>query len=129
MKFRSFFKSFQISHLFVFEDLLKYTPALPFNFFAVLLFNGPSLGMNMAEDQVELGVAAALVRPEHDGVRGLVCQLTQVEVLGAGEQLDITATAVEPVLESHLVLKDQLLLLPEGEGSLQLGRHSAENIL
>ena len=83
----------------------------------------------MAEDQVELGVAAALVRPEHDGVRGLVCQLTQVEVLGAGEQLDITATAVEPVLESHLVLKDQLLLLPEGEGSLQLGRHSAENIL
>ena len=58
--------------------------------------------MDVAEYEMELGVAAALVRAEHDGVGGLVREVAQVEILGAGEQLDISATTVKTILESHL---------------------------
>ena len=111
-------------HLFVFEDFLQNSATFPFHLLAVLLLYGPSFGMDMAEDEVELGVAAALVWSKHDGVGGLVRQLAEIEVLGAGEELDVPTAAVKPILESHLVLQHQLLLLPEGEGSLQLGGNS-----
>ena len=61
--------------------------------------------------------------------------------LGGGEQLDVAAAAVEPVLEchleekieqlkiefvleSHLILQNKLLLLTERERALQLGSDS-----
>ena len=120
------FQSFQVSsHLLVFEDFLQNSSTFPLHLLTVLLLHSPSFGMDVAEDEVELGVAAALVRPKHDGVRGLVRQLAEIEVLGAGEELDVPTAAVEAVLERHLVLQHQLFLLPEGEGSLQLGGDSA----
>ena len=91
-----------ISHLFVFEDFLKNSASLSFHLLAVFLLHGPSVGVDVAEDKVELRLAAALVRPEHDRVGGLVRQLPQVKVLGAGQKLDVPAAAVEPVLESDL---------------------------
>lgn len=60
----------------------------------MLLFDGSVLGVHVAEDEVELGVGAALVRPEHDRVRSLVRELPQVEVLVVGQQLDVAATTV-----------------------------------
>ena len=56
------------SHL---EDLLEGGPLLGVELLAVLLLHGPVLGVDVAEDEVELGVGAATVRPEHDRVRGL----------------------------------------------------------
>ena len=59
----------------------------------VLLLDGSVLGVDVAEDEVELRVGAALVRPEHDRVRSLVRELPQVEVLVVAQQLDVAATA------------------------------------
>ena len=84
--------------LFVFENLLKDSSTFAFDFFAMLLLDRPGLRVHVSEDQiffsfglffifvipedqVELWLAAALVRPEHDRVRRLVGQLPQVEVL------------------------------------------------
>ena len=60
----------------------------------VLLLDGSVLGVDVAEDEVELRVGAALVRPEHDRVRSLVRELPQVKVLVVAQQLDVAATAV-----------------------------------
>ena len=90
------------TNLFVLEDLLQNSAAFALHLLAVLLLHSPSIRMDVAEYEMELGVAAALVRAEHDGVGGLVREVAQVEVLRAGEQLDVSTAAVETILESHL---------------------------
>ena len=57
--------------LLVFEELLQGGAHAALHLLAVLLLHGLCERVDVAEDEVELGVAAALVRPEHDGVRRL----------------------------------------------------------
>lgn len=59
----------------------------------------------MPEDVVHLVVRAALVGLKHDGVGGLVVELTQVPVLlHVRKKLHVGATRVLASLELHLVL-------------------------
>jgi hypothetical protein len=48
---------------------------------------------------VQLGVRAALVRPEHDGVRRLVVEVGQVHVGLVAQELDVAAAAILASLE------------------------------
>ncbi len=55
----------------VLENFLKSGPSSTLRLLAVLLFDLLGERVHMAKDEVQLRVAAALVRPEHDGVGGL----------------------------------------------------------
>jgi hypothetical protein len=63
----------------------------------VLLLILRSLGVLVVEDEVDLVGVAALVRTEHDDVRGGVGELILVESLGVTEKLKISTTALEAV--------------------------------
>jgi len=65
----------------------------------VLLLDGLALGVDVPEDEVELRVRSALVRPEHDSVRRLVVEAGQVHVGLVAQELDVTAAAVLTRLE------------------------------
>ncbi len=65
----------------------------------MFLLDGLALGVDVPEDEVELGVGSALVRPEHDSVRRLVVEAGQVHVGLVAQELDVTAAAVLTHLE------------------------------
>ena len=75
-------------------DTIGGSPLLHIQLFDVLLLDRAILGVDVAEDEVQLGVGPALVGAEHDGVGRLVGELPQVEVLVVAQQLDVTATAI-----------------------------------
>ena len=75
-------------------DAVGGSPLLHIQLLDVLLLDGAVLRVDVAEDEVQLGVGPALVGAEHDGVGRLVGELPQVEVLVVAQQLDVTATAV-----------------------------------
>lgn len=60
-------------------------------------------GVLMTEDEVQFVVIATFVRTKHDGVRGLVKELLQVQVGCVGEQLHIATTAILAILEFHFI--------------------------
>lgn len=70
-------------------------------FLAMFLLKGTILRVPMSEDEVEFVVVAALVGPEHDGVRGLVVELAEIglSIGTSGEELNVRATAVLAFLE------------------------------
>ena len=54
--------------VFILEDLLEGGPGATLGLLAVLLLDDLGERVHVPEDEVQLGVAPALVRPEHDGV-------------------------------------------------------------
>ena len=80
--------------LLILDSFLQDTSFLHVQPLAVLLLDGPVLGVDMAKDKVKLGVRAALVRAEHDGVGGLVLKVGKVHVGLVAQKLDVTTTAV-----------------------------------
>ena len=63
----------------------------------VLLLILARLGVLVVEDEVDLVGVAALIRAEHDHVRGRVGELLLVESLGVTEELHVSTTALEAI--------------------------------
>ena len=51
----------------------------------------------------------ALVRPEHDGVRGVVLQLLELDVRVCGEELEVRAAARDALGNLQVILEDETL--------------------
>ena len=80
----------------------------------MLLLDGAVEGVLVAEDDVHLVGAAALIGAEHDGVGRVAVERLGGEVVRGGEELEIGAAAVEPILKGHLVLEHETLRGVEG---------------
>ena len=78
----------------ILDGLLQDSSLLDFQPLAVLLLDRLGLGVDVTEDEVQLRVGPALVRPEHDGVGRLVVEVSQVHVGLVAQQLDVAAAAV-----------------------------------
>ena len=89
-----FLESRKLGHHKIISNNDDGSPLLNVQLLHVLFLDGSVLGIYVPEDEVELGVGAALVRPEHDRVGSLVRELPQVEVLVVAQQLDVAAAAV-----------------------------------
>lgn len=86
--------------LLILNGLLQDSAFLDLQPLAVLLLDRLVLRVDVAEDEVELGVGATLVRAEHDGVGRLVVEVSQVHVGLVAKELDVAATAVLASLET-----------------------------
>ena len=85
----------------------------------MLLLVLASLGVLVAEDEVDLVGGAALVGTEHDDVGRSVGELLGVEGLVVLEELHVGTTALEAGLELDLVLDDEGVILV-GDGLVEL---------
>ena len=83
---------------FVFKTFLKDATFFGFKFFAMFLFDGLVLGIDVPEDEVKLGLGAALVGAEHDGIGGGVGELAEILVFAIRQQLDVATTAFLTIL-------------------------------
>ena len=85
--------------------------------FGVFLLDGAGLGVLESNDEVILGLGAALVGSEHDREAGLVEERLEIDTAGllVSEQLDVGAAALERVLELDLVLNDERFAARERE--------------
>jgi hypothetical protein len=52
----------------------------------------------LPEDKVKLGIRAALVGSEHDGIGGLVVEVSQVHVGLVAQQFDVAASTILTLL-------------------------------
>ncbi len=61
------------------------------------MYSGKRHGF-LPEDEVKFGIGAALVRPEHDGVGGLVVEVSQVHVGLVTQKFDVAASTILTLL-------------------------------
>ena len=87
--------------LLIFDGFLHDSSLFHFKTFAVFLFDRFVLGIDVSEDEMELGIRPALVRAEHDRVRRLVVEMGQVHVWLMTQKLDVTTPAVLTGLEKN----------------------------
>ena len=95
--------------------------------FSVFLLDRTRLGILKSYDKVNLGLGATFIGAKHDRETGLVIERLELEwlfLLLLLEQLDIGTTALERVLEFHLVLDDQWLATSEYERLSKAGGNS-----
>ena len=63
---------------FILEDVLEGCPGPPLHLLAVFLLELLVERVLVLEDKMKLGIASTLVRPKHNRVGGLVCDLSKI---------------------------------------------------